>query len=353
MNTILVTGGAGFIGSNFILLSRRADPVRIVNLDKLTYAGNMENLRPLADDRDHIFIRGDINDQPLVGDLLDRFKPRAVMNFAAESHVDRSILEPARFLDSNFYGVFNLLEASLRYWRAAGEPPDFRFHQISTDEVFGALGFEDAPFTESSRYSPNSPYAASKAGADHLVRSYFHTYGLPVLITNCSNNYGPRQFPEKLIPLMITNAVQGKQLPIYGDGRNVRDWIYVEDHCRATRQVLEQAAPGETYNIGGRSEKNNLEVVETLCDLLDYLLPDSEHRPHRSLIKFVQDRPGHDLRYAIDSDKMLSAFGWRPVENFKTGLEKTVRWYLDHPEWTRSILSGEYRNWIERNYRGR
>ena len=350
--TWLITGGAGFIGSNFVLAARELNAARIVNLDSLTYAGNLQNLAAVADDPGHRFVRGDIADRELVGRLLQEHQPRAVVHFAAESHVDRSIYGPQDFLETNIMGTFHLLEAVRQYWDALPGPQqqDFRFLHISTDEVYGSLAPEDPAFSETTPYAPNSPYAASKAASDHLVRACHHTYGLPTLITNCSNNYGPFQFPEKLIPLMILQAQQGKPLPIYGDGLNVRDWLYVTDHCEALRLVLSRGRVGETYNIGGNCEKTNLEVVRTLCAVLDELFPDSPHRPHDRLITFVKDRPGHDRRYAINIDKISRELGWRPRESFESGLAKTVRWYLDHPEWVASVQSGDYRQWLELHY---
>ena len=349
-----MTGGAGFIGSNFILTCRRADVGKVINLDKLTYAGNMENLAELDGDPDHVFIPGDIADRDLTARLLETHQPDAVINFAAESHVDRSILGPQAFIETNVMGTFNLLEASLEYWRKSGrDRAGFRFLHISTDEVYGSLEPGDPAFSEDSPYRPNSPYSASKAASDHLARAYFHTYGLPVLITNCSNNYGPRQFPEKLIPLMILNARQGKPLPIYGDGENVRDWLYVDDHCNALLTVLTKGRSGETYNIGGRSELTNNQVMSALCSILDAAAPDSPHRPHKNLIAYVKDRPGHDRRYAIDCRKIESELEWRPIETFETGLQKTVAWYLENKAWVESVQSGEYLNWIERNYQSR
>ena len=349
---ILVTGGAGFIGANFILDWLAAGDEAVVNLDKLTYAGNLENLRPLDGDARHVFVQGDIGDRALVDALLQRYRPRAVINFAAESHVDRSIHGPAEFIQTNVVGTFNLLESVRAHW--AGLPADaqaaFRFLHISTDEVYGSLGPTDPPFSETTAYAPNSPYSASKAASDHLVRAYHHTYGLPVLTTNCSNNYGPLQFPEKLIPLVIHNALAGKPLPIYGDGSNVRDWLYVGDHCSAIRRVLEAGRVGETYNIGGRNEKTNLEVVHTLCAILDELHPGSPVTPHASLIAFVKDRPGHDRRYAIDATKIARELGWSPRETFETGIRKTVAWYLAHPDWVNHVTSGEYRRWVSQNY---
>jgi dTDP-glucose 4,6-dehydratase len=351
--SILVTGGAGFIGSNFVLdwLGETGEPV--VNLDKLTYAGNLRNLRSLEGDGRHVFVRGDIGEQSLVADLLARHRPRAVVNFAAESHVDRSIQGPADFIQTNVVGTFSLLEAVRAYWQGLPqtEKDAFRFLHVSTDEVYGSLSPNDPPFTEATPYAPNSPYSASKASSDHLVRAYHHTYGFPTLTTNCSNNYGPYQFPEKLIPLIILNAVQGKPLPVYGDGKNVRDWLYVGDHCTAIRRVLADGRPGETYNIGGNSEKTNLEVVCAICVILDELRP--EGSPHDRLITFVKDRPGHDRRYAIDAGKIAGELGWCPEENFDTGLRKTVMWYLENMEWVENVASGEYRQWVEANYRDR
>lgn len=342
--TWLVTGGAGFIGGNFVLRQMRRGAIKIINLDALTYAGNLDTLASVKDHPEHVFVLGDIGDRNLVSYLLERHRPDAIVNFAAESHVDRSIDSPEAFVQTNVLGTFQLLEAARGYWRTL--PPErasaFRFLHVSTDEVYGSLG-PTGKFTETTRYQPNSPYSASKAGSDHLVRAYFHTYGLPVLTTNCSNNYGPYQFPEKLIPLMIHNALTGKPLPVYGQGSNVRDWLYVEDHCRAIECVLKKGQPGEVYNIGGNNEKNNLEVVHTLCDLLDELLPDSSHAPHRQLITFVADRPGHDLRYAIDASKIQRELGWEPEETFITGLRKTVRWYLENRTWTERVMNGSYR----------
>ena len=350
---ILVTGGAGFIGSNFVLQWLAAQDEPVVNLDKLTYAGNLRNLDRLRGDARHIFVRGDIDDPELVAQLLREHRPRALLNFAAESHVDRSILGPAEFVRTNIHGTFNLLEAARAYWAGlAGEAKaGFRFLQVSTDEVYGSLGADAAPFGETHAYAPNSPYAASKAAADHMVRAYRHTYGLPTLTTNCSNNYGPFQFPEKLIPLVILNALAGKSIPVYGDGLNVRDWLYVDDHCTGIREVLKAGRPGEVYNIGGSSEKNNLEVVRTLCAVLDELSPAA--KPHASLITYVKDRPGHDRRYAIDAGKIRGELGWQPAESFASGMRKTVAWYLGNPEWIASVTSGEYQKWVAANYRER
>lgn len=349
---ILITGGAGFIGANFVLDWLAACDEAVVNLDKLTYAGNLENLRALEGDARHVFVQGDIGDRELVERLLQTHRPRAVINFAAESHVDRSILGPAEFIQTNVVGTFNLLEAVRAHWSAlpADEQTAFRFLHVSTDEVYGSLGPADPAFSESTAYAPNSPYSASKAASDHLVRAYHHTYGLPVLTTNCSNNYGPLQFPEKLIPLVIHNALAGKPLPIYGDGSNVRDWLYVGDHCSAIRRVLEAGRVGETYNIGGCNEKTNLEVVHTLCAILDELHPGSPVTPHAKLISFVKDRPGHDRRYAIDAAKIERELGWTPAETFETGIRKTVAWYLEHQDWVAHVTSGEYRHWVSKNY---
>ncbi len=349
---ILVTGGAGFIGSNFILDWLAAEGTPVVNLDKLTYAGNLNNLASLDGDARHIFVHGDINDRALVGLLLSQHKPRAIVHFAAESHVDRSIQGPEDFIRTNVNGTFHLLEQARAHWQGleGADKAGFRFLHVSTDEVYGSLGPNDPAFSETTAYAPNSPYSASKAASDHLVRAYHHTYGLPTLTTNCSNNYGPYQFPEKLIPLIILNAVRGKPLPIYGDGLNVRDWLYVGDHCEAIRAVLARGRSGETYNIGGCNEKTNLEVVNTVCAILDELLPDFPSRPHASLITFVKDRLGHDRRYAIDAGKIGRELGWRPKESFETGIRKTVQWYLDHMAWVEQVASGEYRNWVEANY---
>ena len=349
--TILVTGGAGFIGSNFILDWLAQSDETVVNLDKLTYAGNRANLASLDKDGRHVFVRGDICDRALLQTLFAEHRPRAVVHFAAESHVDRSIHGPAEFVQTNFVGTFSLLEEARAYWTGmpAAEKSGFRFLHVSTDEVYGSLGPSDAAFAETTAYAPNSPYSASKAGSDHLVRAWHHTYGLPTLVTNCSNNYGPRQFPEKLIPLMIANALAGKPLPVYGDGQNVRDWLYVGDHCSAIRAVLAGGRPGEVYNIGGNAEMKNLDVVHTLCAVLDTLRPDPAGA-HQRLVKFVTDRPGHDRRYAIDARKIAAELGWKPVESFKSGLAKSVQWYLDNAAWVAGIQSGEYRQWIESNY---
>ncbi len=347
---ILVTGGAGFIGANFVLGWLDSSDEPVVNLDRLTYAGNPDNLAPLAGDARHVFVHGDICDRALLDQLLARHRPRAIVHFAAESHVDRSIHGPAEFIRTNVDGTFSLLEAARAYHASldvAGTAA-FRFLHVSTDEVFGSLAPADPPFSEESTYAPNSPYSASKAASDHLVRAWHHTYGLPVLTGNCSNNYGPLQFPEKLIPLMITNALAGKPLPVYGDGRQVRDWLYVGDHCAALRRVLEAGRPGETYNIGGWNEKANVDVVHAVCALLDELKP--ADRPYKDLIAFVADRPGHDRRYAIDARKIERELGWRPAESFETGLQKTVQWYLDHQDWVRSVQSGAYQQWISEHY---
>ena len=346
---ILVTGGAGFIGANFILdwLEQHAEP--LVNLDRLTYAGNLGNLAAAKDDARHVFVHGDIGDRALVADLLATHRPRAIVNFAAETHVDRSIHGPAAFIETNVVGTFTLLDVARVHYASLppGERERFRFLHVSTDEVFGSLGPRDPAFSETTAYAPNSPYSASKAAADHLARAYYHTYGLPVLTTNCSNNYGPRQFPEKLIPLMIHNALAGKPLPVYGDGGNVRDWLYVGDHCAAIRAVLERGRPGETYNIGGNAERANLDVVETLCRILGEARPG---RDYRRQIAFVKDRPGHDRRYAIDATKIGRELGWAPRETFATGLARTVRWYLDNGAWLAAVTSGEYHTWVSLNY---
>lgn len=349
---ILVTGGAGFIGSNFVLdwLAGRDEPV--LNLDKLTYAGNLENLRSLQGDPRHVFVQGDIGDQALVEGLLARHRPRAVLNFAAESHVDRSIHAPGTFIETNVVGTFRLLEAVRAHWGglAGAEKDAFRFLHVSTDEVYGSLAAADPAFTEQRRYEPNSPYSASKAASDHLVRAYHHTYGLPVVTTNCSNNYGPFHFPEKLIPLMIVNALAGKPLPVYGDGQQVRDWLYVGDHCSAIRRVLEAGRPGETYNVGGWNEKPNLDVVRTICSLLDELRPRTDGASYAAQVAFVKDRPGHDRRYAIDARKIERELGWKPAETFETGIRKTVAWYLANAEWVQRVQSGAYREWMAAQY---
>lgn len=353
---ILVTGGAGFIGANFVLDWLTQSDEAIVNLDALTYAGNLQNLASLAADQRHIFVRGDIGDSPLVAGLLAQYQPRAIINFAAESHVDRSIHGPEDFIQTNIVGTFRLLEAVRTYWSGLKDETkqSFRFLHVSTDEVYGSLAKGEPAFSETRRYEPNSPYSASKAASDHLVRAYHHTYGLPVLTTNCSNNYGPYHFPEKLIPLMIVNALAGKPLPVYGDGQQIRDWLYVRDHCSAVRRVLEAGRVGEVYNIGGCNEKPNIDIVHTICALLDELRPlSTPHFPlstYRSLITYVADRPGHDRRYAIDAGKIEHELGWRPAETFETGIRKTVQWYLDNQSWVSNVTSGAYRNWVEKRY---
>jgi dTDP-glucose 4,6-dehydratase len=349
---IFITGGAGFIGSNFVLDWIELTNEPVLNLDKLTYAGNLHNLERLQADQRHCFVRGDIVDRSLVQRVFAEHRPRAVVHLAAESHVDRSIHGPDAFVQTNVVGTFALLEEARAYWSGlpGAEKDAFRFLHVSTDEVYGSLNAEDPPFTETTPYAPNSPYSASKAGADHLVRAYHHTYGLPTLTTNCSNNYGPYQFPEKLIPLMIHNALQGKPLPVYGDGKNVRDWLYVVDHCTGIRTVLAEGRVGETYNIGGRNERTNLEVVQMVCDLLDALKPRSDGASYRRQISFVADRPGHDRRYAIDARKIERELGWVPAETFETGIRKTVQWYLDNQSWVREVASGSYRDWMEKNY---
>jgi dTDP-glucose 4,6-dehydratase len=350
-DSILVTGGAGFIGSNFILQWMASEHARILNLDKLTYAGNLNNLRAVEADPRYRFEQGDIVNRDFLRTLLRREHPRAIVHFAAESHVDRSIHGPDDFVRTNVNGTFSLLEEARAYWSELPGPErvSFRFLHVSTDEVYGSLGADDPAFSESTPYAPNSPYSASKAASDHLVRAYHHTYGLPVLTTNCSNNYGPHQFPEKLIPLMILNACAGKALPVYGDGKNVRDWLYVEDHCRAIRTVLSHGRVGETYNIGGRSEKENLEIVGAICGLLDELRP-NDPVPHRQLITFVKDRAGHDRRYAMDARKIERELNWHPLETFESGIHKTVHWYLEHEDWVRDVTSGSYRQWIAKHY---
>lgn len=350
--SIIVTGGAGFIGSNFVLdwFVEGTEPV--ITLDKLTYAGNPENLASLAGNPNHQLVVGDIGDTKLVADLLAKHKPRAVLNFAAESHVDRSIHGPGEFIQTNIVGTFHLLEAVRAYWSALPEQEkqDFRFLHVSTDEVYGSLSKDDPAFRETNPYEPNSPYSASKAASDHLVRAYHHTYGLPVLTTNCSNNYGPYHFPEKLIPLVIHNALAGKPLPIYGDGQQIRDWLYVKDHCSAIRRVLDQGKLGETYNVGGWNEKANLDVVHTLCELLDELSPRADGQSYKQQITFVKDRPGHDRRYAIDAGKLERELGWRPAETFESGIRKTVQWYLDNQAWVHNVTSGNYRDWVATQY---
>jgi dTDP-glucose 4,6-dehydratase len=349
--SILVTGGAGFIGSNFVLDWLDQGDETVINLDVLTYAGNLANLASLQGDARHVFVKGDITDRTLVDSLLVQHRPRAIVHFAAESHVDRSIHGPGTFIKTNIDGTFTLLEAARTYWSGleGGAKEAFRFHHVSTDEVYGSLAADDPPFRETDTYEPNSPYSASKAASDHLVRAWHHTYGLPVVTTNCSNNYGPYHFPEKLIPLMIVNALAGKPLPIYGDGLNVRDWLYVRDHCSGIRAVLAGGRLGDTYNIGGWNEKTNKEIVHIVCALLDELRPDAAGSYSR-LITYVTDRPGHDRRYAIDARKMEQELGWRPAETFETGIRKTVQWYLDHPDWIAQVQSGAYRDWVQTQY---
>ena len=349
--TVLVTGGAGFIGSNFILQQMERESASIVNLDKLTYAGNLHNLESVSANPRYEFVHGGIEDRALIGRLLEQRRPSSIVHFAAESHVDRSIHGPDDFIRTNVDGTFALLEETRAYWTSLTneERGRFRFLHVSTDEVYGSLGPDDPPFNEMTRYAPNSPYSASKAASDHLVRAYHHTYGLPTLTTNCSNNYGRFQFPEKLIPLMILNARDGKPLPVYGDGQNVRDWLYVEDHCEAIAVVLARGKPGETYNIGGWNEKRNLEIVETVCRLVDEMVPRSGLQ-RRELITFVKDRPGHDRRYAMDARKIERELGWRPKETFESGIRKTVRWYLENEDWVRDVTSGSYRQWIATHY---
>ena len=350
-NAILVTGGAGFIGSNFILRWMEQEKASVINLDKLTYAGNIHNLAAIAKDSRYEFVKGDIADRAMLRSTLDRRQPRAIVHFAAESHVDRSIRGPEDFIRTNIDGTFALLEEVRAYWGGltAADNADFRFLHVSTDEVYGSLGPDDPPFSETTSYAPNSPYAASKAASDHLVRAYHHTFGLPTLTTNCSNNYGRFQFPEKLIPLMILNALDSKALPVYGDGKNVRDWLYVEDHCEAIATVLNQGRVGQTYNIGGWNEKRNLDIVETICDMVDEMAG-SRGASRRDLITFVKDRPGHDRRYAMDATKIERELGWRPRETFESGIRKTVRWYLDNEEWVQGVTTGSYRQWIEIHY---
>ncbi|MEO6280324.1 dTDP-glucose 4,6-dehydratase [Roseateles sp.] len=349
--TILVTGGAGFIGSNFVLDWLRQSNEPVVNLDVLTYAGNPENFASLDGDARHIFVKGDICDRALVDSLLATHQPRAIVHFAAESHVDRSISGPGAFMKTNVDGTFTLLEAARAYWGGLADEAKaaFRFHHVSTDEVYGSLKADDPPFAETNPYEPNSPYSASKAASDHLVRSWHHTYGLPVVTTNCSNNYGPYHFPEKLIPLMIVNALAGKPLPVYGDGQQIRDWLYVTDHCSGIRAVLAGGKLGETYNIGGWNEQANIDIVKIVCKLLDELKPSAEG-PYERLITYVKDRPGHDRRYAIDARKIERELGWRPAETFETGIRKTVQWYLDHPEWVARVQSGAYKDWVSKQY---
>ena len=349
---ILVTGGAGFIGSNFILQWMKTEFSPVINLDKLTYAGNLSNLESIAADPRYQFVHGDICDRPMFAELLRRYRPRAIVHFAAESHVDRSIHGPDDFVRTNVNGTFSMLEASRAYVAEMGptEKSTFRFLHVSTDEVYGSLRPHDPAFSESSPHAPNSPYAASKAGSDHLVRAYHHTYGLPTLTTNCSNNYGPYQFPEKLIPLTILHAITGKPIPVYGDGQNVRDWLYVEDHCEAIRTVLSKGKLGETYNLGGRSEKPNLEIVGMICQILDELRPHDRVVPHKKLITFVTDRPGHDRRYAMNAEKIERKLGWLPRETFESGIRKTIEWYLAHQSWIEEVTSGNYRQWMAKQY---
>ena len=349
---ILVTGGAGFIGSNFVLDWLAGIDESVLNLDKLTYAGNLQNLASLDGDSRHVFVRGDIGDADLLKRLLSEYKPRAIVNFAAESHVDRSIHGPEDFIQTNIMGTFRLLEAVRAYWGGLPSEPKsaFRFLHVSTDEVYGSLAKTDPAFTETHRYEPNSPYSASKAASDHLVRAYHHTYGLPVLTTNCSNNYGPYHFPEKLIPLMIVNALAGKPLPVYGDGMQVRDWLYVKDHCSAIRRVLDAGRVGEVYNVGGWNEKPNIDIVNTICALLDEMRPRADGKPYASQITYVTDRPGHDRRYAIDARKIEQELSWKPAETFETGIRKTVQWYLTHQNWVAQVQSGGYRDWVQTNY---
>ena len=349
---ILVTGGAGFIGGNFVLDWLAGSDEPVVNLDALTYAGNLHTLDSLKKDAWHVFVHGDIGDTQLVSQLLKQYQPRAVVNFAAESHVDRSIHGPADFIQTNVLGTFNLLESVRAYWNDLPEPQksNFRFLHVSTDEVYGSLEKNDPPFAETNRYEPNSPYSASKAASDHLVRAWHHTYGLPVLTTNCSNNYGPYHFPEKLIPLVILNALAGKPLPIYGDGQQIRDWLYVRDHCSAIRRVLEAGRLGETYNVGGWNEKANLDVVKTICALLDEMQARADGQSYAEQITFVTDRAGHDRRYAIDARKLERELGWKPAETFESGIRKTVQWYLDNTEWTSNVTTGAYREWTEKQY---
>ena len=355
MKNILVTGGAGFIGSNFIqFILQKETQAQIINLDVLTYAGSLENLKQLSNPERHTFIRGDICDREIIQRLLEEHHIDTIVHFAAETHVDRSILGPELFIKTNVLGTFTLLEAAKNYWQGLGKPPAFRFHHISTDEVFGSLDTLEPPWTEETNYAPNSPYAASKAASDHLVRSYGHTYGLPFTLTNCSNNYGPHQFPEKLIPLLVLNALDGQPLPIYGDGQQIRDWLYVEDHCEAIWIVLKDSLPGETYAIGGGNQPPNLQIVHTLCDILDELLPESPHAPHRQLIRFVADRPGHDRRYAMDITKIRRQLNWEPRNSLSSGLLKTVEWYLQNPDWVEAIRKQQdYQGWLTKNYNGR
>lgn len=350
--SVIVTGGAGFIGSNFVLDWCSTRDEVLVNVDKLTYAGNLNNLASLEGNDRHVFVHGDIGDTSLISALLYKYQPRAIINFAAESHVDRSIYGPENFIQTNIVGTFQLLDSARQYWNRLDTlaRSEFRFLHVSTDEVYGSLGTSDPPFSETNRYEPNSPYSASKAASDHLVRAYHHTYGLPVLTTNCSNNYGPYHFPEKLIPLCIHNALEGKPLPIYGDGQQIRDWLYVKDHCSAIRRVLESGQLGEVYNVGGRNEKANLDVVNTLCSILDELKPRADGQSYRNQITFVKDRAGHDRRYAIDASKLEKELGWTPAETFDTGIRKTVQWYLDNQAWVANVSSGAYQDWVNKQY---
>ena len=353
MQNVLVTGGAGFIGSNFVRYLLAKEPqARLINLDLLTYAGSKANLQNLPNEDNHIFIHADIRDQDTIHEIFNRFTIDTVVHFAAESHVDRSILGPAAFVETNIVGTFVLLEEAKLHWM--GEMDEKRFHHVSTDEVFGSLSPESPAFTETTPYDPRSPYSASKASSDHLVRSYFHTYGLPITITNCSNNYGPYQYPEKLIPVIITNCLEGKSIPVYGDGKQVRDWLYVLDHCAAIHQVLLKGRIGETYNIGGNNQPTNLEIIHQICEILDDLLPESPHRPHKNLISFVKDRPGHDRRYAMDISKVSTELGWMPTESLNTGLKKTIKWYLANQDWVEQVQKESgYSDWIEKNYKKR
>ena len=350
--TIVVTGAAGFIGSNFVLNWLTHSKEKVIALDKLTYAGNLENLKSVESNPNYSFVQGDIGDSTLIGKLLQEHQPRAIINFAAESHVDRSIHGPDDFMETNILGTYRLLEEARSFFNTLSEEgqKQFRFLHVSTDEVYGTLSSTDPAFKETNQYEPNSPYSASKAASDHLVRAWHHTYGLPVLTTNCSNNYGPYHFPEKLIPLCILKALQGQDLPIYGDGQQIRDWLYVGDHCKGIATVLEKGVIGETYNIGGWNEKANLEVVHTLCDLLDELKPREDSKSYREQITFVKDRPGHDQRYAIDATKISKELGWKPEETFETGIRKTVQWYLDNQDWVANVQSGEYKTWLTKNY---
>jgi dTDP-glucose 4,6-dehydratase len=352
---ILVTGGAGFIGSNFVVDWVKQTQEPVVNLDKLTYAGNLENLAEISDDSRHTFVKGDIGDKVLVTTLLNKYQPRAIVNFAAESHVDRSISGPDDFIQTNIVGTFNLLESARAYWAGLpeSEKQAFRFLHVSTDEVYGSLKPDDPAFKETNPYEPNSPYSASKAASDHLVRAYHHTYGMPMLTTNCSNNYGPYHFPEKLIPLIIVNALAGKPLPVYGDGQQIRDWLYVKDHCSAIRRVLDAGKLGETYNVGGWNEKANLDIVKQVCALLDEMQPRADGKPYADQITFVTDRPGHDRRYAIDAGKIERELGWKPAETFETGIRKTIAWYLANTKWVGNVQTGAYRDWLNTNYGGR